>query len=122
MGLGALCGCPQAYGSRQDLHAQDACQGFSELSCHRVASGRDRDAVLADPEFDATTEWTNVNKSFEAKQELKQIRFELGTFSGDLWMDDVQLLDPMATTLSQKARLKTATWMDGRNLHGTATR
>ena len=51
------------------------------------------------PEFDATTEWTNVNKSFEAKQELKQIRFELGTFSGDLWMDDVQLLDPDGNNL-----------------------
>lgn len=44
------------------------------------------------PGFSATTEWTNINASFQANQDLNQLRFELGTFGGDLWMDDVQLL------------------------------
>lgn len=51
------------------------------------------------PAFDATTEWTNINASFEAKQDLKQLRFELGTFGGEIWMDDVQLLDPDGNNL-----------------------
>lgn len=51
------------------------------------------------PAFDATTQWTDINASFEAKQALKQIRFELGTFGGEIWMDDVQLLDPDGNNL-----------------------
>ena len=46
------------------------------------------------PSFKTTTEWTNITASFEAKQDLNQLRFELGKFGGDLWMDNVELLDP----------------------------
>lgn len=51
------------------------------------------------PSFKATTEWTNISAPFEAQQSLSQLRFELGTFAGELWMDDVQLLDPDGNNL-----------------------
>lgn len=46
------------------------------------------------PSVPVTTEWANISSSFEAGQDLKQLRFELGKYSGDLWIDDVELLDP----------------------------
>lgn len=51
------------------------------------------------PSFKSTTEWTTVAQAFEAKSALKQLRFELGTLGGDIWMDDVQLLDPDGNNL-----------------------
>lgn len=64
------------------------------------------------PSFDATTQWTNINASFEAKQAIKQIRFELGTFGGEIWMDDVQLLDPDGNNLIGEGSFENGT-MDG---------
>ncbi len=51
------------------------------------------------PSFSATTEWTEISQSFEAQNPLRQLRFELGTFGGELWLDDVQLLDPNGNNL-----------------------
>lgn len=47
------------------------------------------------PSVSVSTEWNNIASSFEVTQtNIKQIRFELGTYSGELWFDDVELLDP----------------------------
>ena len=46
------------------------------------------------PSVPVTTEWTNISSPFKANQNLTQLRFELGTYGGELWFDDVQLLDP----------------------------
>lgn len=51
------------------------------------------------PSFSVSTEWEEISKSFEAQQAIRQIRFELGQFGGELWMDDVQLLDPDGNNL-----------------------
>ncbi len=49
------------------------------------------------PSVSATTEWKEIKSSFKTNgddgHEIRQIQFCFGTFGGDLWFDDIQLLD-----------------------------
>ena len=59
------------------------------------------------PSFVSKKGWTVISQPFQATQEnIKQIRFELGTFSGDFWIDDVQLLDPAGNNLIKEGEFE----------------
>lgn len=45
------------------------------------------------PQVNATTEWKTISSTFKATLPINQIRFELGTFSGEIWIDDISLTD-----------------------------
>lgn len=45
------------------------------------------------PSATASTEWTNVTSSFNANNPIDQIRFELGQFGGEIWIDDFSITD-----------------------------
>ena len=47
------------------------------------------------PSVDATTAWTQIKSTFKTNgdHDINQLQFVFGKFGGDLWFDDVQLLD-----------------------------
>ncbi len=47
------------------------------------------------PSVSATTEWKQIQSEFTTNKDnaIKQLQFVYGKFGGDLWFDDVQLLD-----------------------------
>lgn len=45
------------------------------------------------PSATASTNWTNVTSSFQANNAIDQIRFELGPFDGEMWINDFHLTD-----------------------------
>lgn len=47
------------------------------------------------PSVDATTAWTQIKSTFKTNgdNDINQLQFVFGKFGGDLWFDDVQLLD-----------------------------
>lgn len=45
------------------------------------------------PSVAMTTEWKTIQSSFTAKNPITKLQFVFGPFAGDIWFDDVQLLD-----------------------------